>query len=174
MFQEFRRAWREAVANFWVELEADEGGSGSGAVYREVARARNQVDELDEALAETRQRLAEELEQVEACVRRERLARKIGDEETARLAAEYRDRHQERAEVLGRKLDALEAERRLCIRDLGEMERALQEGAAVGSRPELDDLRQHPREVEFRTLEESERGRSVEERLEELKRRMGR
>src|SRR5680860_1319941 len=113
VFGEFRRAWRQAVDNFWQELEGDDPEGGSRGVYREVAGVRNQLDELDGAIGETRQRLKHEKAQVEACMRRERLARGIGDEETARVAAEYGARHQERAEVLDRKVEALEAERRL-------------------------------------------------------------
>lgn len=171
VFDDFRRAWRQAVDNFWEELEADDA-TGSDGVYREVARVRNQLEELDDAIGGTRQRLAHEIEQREACVRRERLARAIDDGETARVAAEYRDRHQERADVLRRKLEALEAERRLCVRDLGEMERALQDGRVAGVRSEIEDLNRHPREHEFRDLEDGARSRSADERLDELKRRM--
>ena len=172
MFREFKRAWRQAVENFWRELEAD--GSGDDAVYREVARVRNQLDELDDAIADSRRRLAHETEQVRVCSRRHRMAEEIGDGETARVAADYRDRHRERASVLERKLEALEAERRLCRRDLTEMEEALQEDRVRSARAELEDLDRHPNEAEFRTLEESERQRSAEERIQELKRRMDR
>lgn len=173
MFEDFRRAWRQAVHNFWEELEGD-AGPRDGAVYREVARARNQLDRLDEEIGAERQRLAEETQQAEICVRRERMAREIGDEKTARLAAEYAARHRERAAVLERKVEALEAERALCRRDLAEMERALQDGraAARDALEDLSDLNRHPQEPEFRDLEDSSRRRSAEERLEELKRRM--
>lgn len=171
MFDEFKRAWRQAVDNFWRELEVDDP-NGRG-VYREVARARNQLEELEADIGATGQRLAEESEHVEACIRRERMAREIGDSETARLAAEYRDRHRQRAGVLGRKLEALRAERLLWVRDLNEMERALEEGRVAAARQEIEDLDRHPHETEFRHLEETERKRSAEERLEEIKRRMG-
>lgn len=175
VFDEFRRAWRQAVSNFWQELEGDDPDGRSRGVYREVAGARNQLEELDDAIGATRQRLKHETEQVEACARRERMARKIGDDETETIAARFRVRHEERADVLRRKLDALEAERRLCARDLAEMERALQERTTTGARGEIEDLDldRHPREHEFRNLEDTARNRSAEERLEELKRRMG-
>lgn len=172
VFDDFRRAWRDAVDNFWQELEGDDADASSRSALRQVAAARNQLDALDSAIGDTRQRLAHEREQVEACRRREGMARGIGDEETARIAAEYGARHQERADVLARKLEALEAERGLCRRDLGEMERAIQEGRVAGARAELEDLDRHPREHEFRNLEEASRNRSADERLEELKRKM--
>ncbi|MFW6205668.1 MAG: hypothetical protein ACOC5I_00380 [Gemmatimonadota bacterium] len=171
MFREFKRAWRQAVDNFWLELDA---GGGADAAYREVGRVRNQLDELETEIGETRRRLTHEREQVGVCVRRARLARDIEDEETARIAAEYGDRHRERADVLERKLEALEAEHRLCRRDLSEMERALQAGAAPSARDRLEDLDRHPREAEFRDLEDTDRSRSAEERLEDLKKRMDR
>jgi len=175
MFGDLRRAWRDAVENFWRELEADQAGDGSArGAYREVAKARNHIGRLDREIGDCQQRLATEREQVDVCARRERMARDIGDQETARIAARYGARHAERAEVLGRKLDALRAERELCRRDLGEMEAALQSGQVREPAPELDDLNRHPHEDEFRDLEDGERSRSAEERLEELKRRMGR
>lgn len=174
MFGEFRRAWREAVDNFWHELEADTA-PGEGAVYRQVAEARNQLERLDRQIAEARHREKEERREAEVCRRRERMAREIGDDETAGLAGDFAARHAERADVLGRKAEALEAERALCRRDLTEMERALQSGrVASDPRPELEDLNRHPSEGAFRDLEDNHRSRSAAERLEELKRRMDR
>ncbi len=171
---ELRRAWREAVDNFWHEMEASGDPAGSG-VYRQVAGARSHLERLDHEIGETRLRLKEEKEQAAACDRRERMARDISDAETARIAAEYGARHRERAGVLERKVNALDAERRLCRRDLDEMEKALHEGRVADTeRPELDDLNAHPREGEFRNLEDAERGRSADARLEDLKRRIQR
>lgn len=172
VFDELKRAWRQAVENFWHELESDDADGRDPGVYREVSRVRSQREELDAAIAETRQRRDEELEQVRACARRERLAHDIGDTETARVAAEYRARHQERANVLHRKQEALEAERRLCARDLEEMERALQQDLVAKARADVEELNRHPMEGDFRNLENAERSRSAEERLAELKRRM--
>ena len=171
MFREFKQAWKQAVANFWEELEGDASGD---AAYREVARVRNQLDELDNAIRDTRGRLTHEKDQIEICVRRERMAKEIGDTETARVAADYGARHRERADVLARKLEALEAERALCRRDLDEMEKALRDGRVRAARLELDDLNRHPAEDEFRNLEDSERQKTAQERLDELKRRMDR
>lgn len=168
VFEEFRRAWRQAVENFWTELEDE---PNVGAVYREVGRARTQLERLDAEIAATRQRAGEEREQTRVCERRQQLALDIGDAETARVAGEFASRHRERAEVLERKVDALLAERRLCRRDLEEMEHALQRGSAPAD-GHLD-LDRHPAEEAFRGLEEADRRRSAEARLEELKRRMG-
>jgi hypothetical protein len=172
MFDNFKQAWRQAVDNFWTELEGGEGGDARvRALYREVANARNQLARLDREIGECRQGHVHEREQSDVCARRERMARDIGDVETERVAAEYRARHEERAQVLARKLDALQAERALCQRDLGEMERGLAAAGAVPPPDELEDLNRHPREADFQGLEEAERQRAAAERLEELKRR---
>jgi hypothetical protein len=42
-------------------------------------------------------------------------------------------RHEERGQVLGRKLDALQAERALCQRDLEDMERGLASAVEAGA-----------------------------------------
>lgn len=173
MFDNFKRAWRQAVDNFWTELEAgDTGGDArTRAIYREIARARNQVERLAREIESCRQSHAHEREQVDICIRRERMARDIGDTETARIASEYRARHAERADVLARKMDALRAEQALCRRDLADMERALVAAGMVPDDPAELDLDRHPREDDFRTLEDSARERAAAERLEELKRR---
>lgn len=173
MFDNFKRAWRQAVENFWTELEAGESGGDARrrAIYREIAGARNEVERLAREIESCRQGHAHEREQVEVCARRERMARDIGDDETARIAAEYRSRHVERADVLARKLDALRAEQALCRRDLADMERALVTAGMVPEDPVDVDLNRHPHEDDFRTLEDSARERAAAERLEELKRR---
>ena len=173
MFEDFRRAWREAVANFWLEVRADEDGNAR-AVYREVARARTQLEELDAGIADAARRMREEREQAAVCRRRERMAADIGDSETARVAAMYATRHLERAAVLERKVEALEAERRLCRRDLAEMERVLQDGRVGSGSSSVEDLDLDPAEADFRNLEDASRDRAAAERLEDLKRRMGR
>jgi ABC-type phosphate transport system auxiliary subunit len=173
MFENMKRAWHQAVDNFWHELEGGEAGDDARtrAAYREVAAARNQMARLEREISECGRGRDHEREQARVCERREKLARDIDDHETARIAAEYRARHLERALVLDRKLEALHAERTLFQRDVVEMERALATLAADMGVPELDDLNRHPREDEFRTLEEAERARAAAERLEELRRR---
>jgi hypothetical protein len=172
MFEQFKQAWRQAVDNFWTELDGAEGGDARvRALYREVGNARNQLARLDREIADCRRSQAHEQEQADVCARRERMARGIGDAETERIAAEYRARHEERAQVLTRKLEALQAERALCQRDLGEMERGLDAAGAVRPPDELEDLNRHPHEADFQDLEAAERERAAARRLDELKRR---
>jgi hypothetical protein len=175
MFETFRNAWRQAVDNFWSELQAEDssGEARTRGMYAQVATARNQLKRLDREIADCRRAEEAERAEVQVCARRERLARDIGDSETANVAAEFRERHEERAGVLARKLEVLLAERTLCSRDLDEMERALTSLGAGQPRLELDDLDRHPSEAEFRDLERARREQVAAERLEELKRRGG-
>lgn len=173
MFESFRSAWRQAVDNFWEELHGDEtaGDRRARAMYAQVARARNELSRLEREISECARAREAERAEAEVCARRERMARRIGDVETASVAAEYRVRHEERAGVLGRKLEALVAEEALCRRDLREMEGALTSVADGARAVEIEDLNRHPREAEFQDLERAARDRTAAERLEELKRR---
>jgi hypothetical protein len=173
VFETFRNAWRQAVDNFWQELQSEEvtGDARTRAMYAQVATARTEMSRLDRAISECRREEAAERAEVEVCARRERLARDIGDTDTARIAAEYRTRHEERAAVLARKLEVLVAEQALCRRDLEEMERALPQAGAAPGTIEIENLDRDPREAEFQDLERAARHRAAAERLEELKRR---
>src|SRR5690606_5812923 len=148
--------------------------------------ARAELDRVAEELNRARGQFAEERKAEEDCRRREGLARGIGDEETARIAAEYAARHAERAAVLEAKVRAIEAELAMRRRDVEEMEAALRQleaatgpggavdgaGGAVhgaGGAGVIDDEGVSP---EFRRMERAAREREAERRLEELKRRM--
>jgi hypothetical protein len=173
MFETFRNAWRQAVDNFWHEVQSDESSENARtrSMYTQVGAARNELGRLEREIADCRRAEEHERSEAQVCARRERLARDIGDEETARVAAEFRQRHEERAAVLARKLEVLVAERTLCRRDLDEMERALAAVRTAGPGLELEDLNRHPSEAEFRDLERARREQAAAERLEELKRR---
>lgn len=125
MFEDLRRAFREAVDNFQQELNR---GDVPGTVDRllsgmvsEVTDAKARLAELEsqeeKALADIRREAVE----IETCDRREALARDIGDEETARLAREYGDRHRRRKEVLETKAAALRQEIELRRGEVDEM-----------------------------------------------------
>jgi chromosome segregation ATPase len=173
MFESFKDAWKQAVDNFWHELEADDSGGDARVrtAYREVAAARKRLGRLEGDIDDCRRARDHEREQARVCARRAAMARQIHDEETARIASEYLTRHEERAAVLDRKLEALRAEHSLCRRDLAEMERVLLTLAPDPAVPELDDINRHPREDEFRDLETAARERAAAERLDELRRR---
>ncbi|NLG61637.1 MAG: hypothetical protein GX539_05285 [Candidatus Cloacimonetes bacterium] len=184
MFEDWKQAWREAVANFQRELEDEPGDATTRAMRRDERTAAESLRRLDAELAAARRNAEAERNEEAVCRRREGLAVKVGDTETARIAAEYAERHAERAVVLERKIEVLEAERLLLLGDLERMRAALRER---GVEPRVEsgtggpsfepssgpDLREREREEQrFRRMEREARERAAEERLEELKRKL--
>jgi hypothetical protein len=178
MFEDWKRAWREAVANFHHELSGGEGPEHAAhrrALRREIATARGVLAQLDREIRSTRQQLDSERGLEADCRRREALARAVGDAETVRIAIEFAGRHGERAHVLERKAAVLQEERALLARDVESMERlapgdvAADDAGIAGSSGENST---HTDDAAFRRMREQERERAAAERLEELKRRM--
>ena len=211
MFEDMRQAWKEAVANFWRELQEDDGTPGGhgdeshkqlAAMRREVHNADGELKRLEAEVERTRVAATAEENEERVCRRRLTMAEGIGDAETARVAATYADRAAERAAVLARKAEALEAERDLRQRELAEMKEAVDaaaaalgagtapggtmgpgEGAGAGATRNPDsgglgtdwglaDEEGLAREREFRRMREEARAKAADARLEELKKRM--
>jgi hypothetical protein len=80
-------------------------------------------------------RLEAETEEREAdtCARRLELARKISDEETARVAAGFEARHRRRRDLLKQKAELMERELRERESDLAEMRDSLREALRLGN-----------------------------------------
>jgi hypothetical protein len=178
MFDDWKRAWREAVTNFHQELRGgtdDADGSHTRALRREVSTAKGALAQLDREIRATERQLEEERTAAADCVRREELARNVGDDETVRLAVEFGTRHRERAGVLARKVEVLFEERALLARDVEKMQAMVgSELSGATPRPAIgDDDADERAATEFRDLGRRARERTAEERLEELKRRMG-
>lgn len=125
MFEDLRRAFREALDNFQQELNRDRiPGSVDrllSGMVDEVTEAKARLAELESQLERTREESAREADQLATCERRARLAREIGDEETARVAEEYGQRHQQRRDVLEAKAAALAREAELRRTEVAEM-----------------------------------------------------
>lgn len=182
MFEDLKKAWREAVDNFRQELAGDDEGADSRtrAMHKELMTARSVLEKLDGEIRRSRREAADERESEAVCRRREEMARKIGDEETVRIAVEFCARHAERAGVLERKAEVLQEERSLLVRDLESMEKTIAERpdaprvTASGTDSPRDAFEdQSDRDYrDFGELEREARERAVDERLEELKRKM--
>lgn len=176
MFEDWKRAWREAVANFQHELHAEEEGTTphEDALRRELATARGALAKLDSEIAAARRNAATERESEQVCRRREAMAAQIGDDETVRVAVEYAGRHAERASVLEQKVAVLEAERSLLQRDLEAMEQVIASRPAEPQRSERYTLLDDDEETERqrREFQRLQRERNADERLEELKRKL--
>ena len=125
MFENLRAAFRQAVENFKTELRRDEVPEAVDRLLHgmreEVTDAKVRLRGLEDDLQRTRAEEAREKRELETCDRRERMARQIGDEDTAKVAADYGAKHRERARVLEEKAAALEKELVLRRREIEEM-----------------------------------------------------
>jgi phage shock protein A len=114
MFENLRNAFREAVDNFNKELGRDDVPDVVDALLRqmheEVTDSKAQVFTLEEQIKKAIQLSEMEEREAATCRRREEMARKIGDDETADVAAEYANKHERRREIQARKALALREE----------------------------------------------------------------
>ncbi len=134
MFENLRRAFREAVDNFHREMDRDRVGETVDGLLermvREAARTLATLKGLEKQLAVARKRIEAESRERDVCRRRESMATKIGDEETARVAAAYAEKHEARVAVLVRKASALDAEIGLLRSEVREMEAQIRKARA--------------------------------------------
>jgi hypothetical protein len=184
MLNDWKQAWRQAVENFQREVHDGTPGATPSvrAMEREIVSASGALSKLDDEIRRTARETDAEREAEQVCRRRETLARTAGDDETVRIAADYAQRHAQRADVLGRKLEVLQDERQLLAADIAAMKKVIAEaapaapasgsvgGGARGTPP--DTSADEARDRAFSQLERDARERAASERLEELKRRM--
>lgn len=134
MFEDLRNAFREAVQNFKDELDRESVPENVDRLLKgmidEVTEAKVRLKGIQADLEETRKRIATEEQQVATNRRRGRMARDIDDEETARIADEYADRHARRLEVFTQKAAALAQEENLLAAEVEEMTGKVKEARA--------------------------------------------
>lgn len=175
----WKETWRQTVESFVRELRGPDeasgpavaGGAGDG-LSRAIAAARAEASAVERELHRTEDRLSDEESAAAVCLRRRELAERIGDRDTARVAARFQNRHEERAALLRRKRDVLRDEQSLTRVELEEL---LDLARTEAPPPAVETMA--PDGIDggaFRDLEERRRERAAEERLEELKRRGGR
>jgi hypothetical protein len=191
MFESFRQALRDLMDR---ATPPEERRAGLARMKQTLVTARLGLDDLRGGIALTRQRLQVELREHETMRRRKGLAAGINDAETLSLAEKYEAHHAERAAVLTRKLEAQEAELAIAERDVAEMAAALKaamlgappagaSGAAGPRAADADDLTPDlgddgasvAAELDGlgRARARAARDAEAEQRLAELKRRMG-
>lgn len=188
MFESFRQSLRDLTER-GVSPEARRAGLSE--MKQTLVLAKMGLDDLRAAVATTRQRLEAERRELATMTRRKALATGINDAETLALAEKYEAHHTERAAILGKKLEAQEAELAATERDVEEMTAALKSAVAgVGPAPsrsaldeaksEVDELTGNRGSVEAeidalrRASARAEREAEADRQLAELKRRMGR
>jgi phage shock protein A len=140
MFENLRDAFREAVENFKHELNQEDDVPPTVnrlllAMQAELAQARELVASLEKQVADARAQVARDGDEEATCRRRAEMAKKVGDEETARIALEYATRYERRRLVLERKVVALDEEHSVRVLELTEMTERIDE--ARSKRDEL-------------------------------------
>jgi chromosome segregation ATPase len=134
MFENLRNAFREAVDNFNKELNRDSVPDVVDGLLRqmhqEVTDAKAQLYTLEEQIKKAIQLSEMEEKEADTCRRREQMARRIGDEETATVAAEYAEKHAKRREIQARKALALREELDLKRSEVEDMMAKLKEAKA--------------------------------------------
>jgi hypothetical protein len=146
MFENLRDAFREAIANFKEELAREEVPGTVDRLFlgmkNELAVAKSHLAALEKQIEHARIQVKRDGDEEVTCRRRGEMARKVSDEETARIAFEYAVRYKRRRAVLERKIVALDDERVIRAVELQEMAERLSEAqdkrdtlaAAAGSR----------------------------------------
>jgi phage shock protein A len=125
MFEDLRAAFRQAVENFNRELHRDQAPETMDrllrGMQRELVDAKTLISELESQVARARGEARHEAGQAEVCRRREEMARRIDNSDTADLAARYAERHAQRQELLEQKVSALGEELAFRRKDAEEM-----------------------------------------------------
>ena len=145
---------------------------------RAAVDGRAALMKLREALAATERELVVERKHLEDAQRRGVLAEGIGDGETVEIAGRFAARHGERVVVLEQKLVAQRAELDLAERDVQEMvdqlkQMELRGGTATGGPAPAAGLDGDESQTLGAEMDRAARESAAEERLRELKKRMG-
>lgn len=145
-----------------------------------LALARVARDDVRTAYAASLKRLELARVELETILRRGELARQIDDPETVQVAERFAESQRSSIAVLERKVAVQHEELVLAERTVTEMETELRATTGIGptpgataDRPDASDPSDvHP--SDFRALDDAARAQVAEDRLAELKRRMGR
>jgi hypothetical protein len=175
MWEDWKKAWQEAVSNFERELNAEDEDFASpshraSAMRRDLKAASNALNRLRADLAQAESDYAGESEAEQTARRRAELAQRINDEDTLRIANEFAQRHTQRADVLKRKVEVLKEELVMREEEFAQMEAQAQ--VELAGIPERDVLAHEKDDFNFRKMERERKEKEAEARLEELKKRM--
>ena len=133
MFDNLRHAFREAVDNFKEELGRDEIPEAVDRLLREMKReaadTKAEIRRLEEAIRGAIEGTENEKDKGKTCRRREKMALDISDEETARVARDYAEKHEHRRSVLQHKALALKEELDMRREEYEEMIEAIKNAA---------------------------------------------
>jgi flagellar biosynthesis chaperone FliJ len=141
--------------------------------------ARVARDEVRVAYAQSTQRLDAARTELATIQRRGELAQQINDQETVAVAARFTESQRSTIALLERKVAVQHDELALVERTVNEMEEELRSVTGIGPRSESaadrasDDEEPRAEPAEYRNLDTAARAQIADERLAELKRKMG-
>jgi hypothetical protein len=142
--------------------------------------ARVARDEVRVAYAQSTQRLDAARTELATIQRRGELAQQINDQETVAVAARFTESQRSTIALLERKVAVQHDELALVERTVNEMEEELRSVTGIGPRSESaadrasdDDDEPRAEPAEYRNLDTAARAQIADERLAELKRKMG-
>jgi phage shock protein A len=114
MFEDLRAAFREAIDSFNEELNRDQVPETVdrliGGMVDEITDVKTQIGDLENQIKKALAAADREKAEAATCRRREKMALEIGDAETAGVAAQFAEKHEEHQQVLEQKAKALKAE----------------------------------------------------------------
>lgn len=114
MFEKLRHAFGEALENFKHEMDrADVPGAVGkllSGMKQEVTEAQARLMALEADLQKATAAIEREEQQLDTCRRREKMATRIDDTDTAGIAAEYAAKHEQRLDAFRLKKKAFEEE----------------------------------------------------------------
>lgn len=128
-----------------------------------------------DALTAAERELASQEHQLADAERRGKLAENIGDAETARIAGEFATKHQERIDLLRRKVEVIRDELAFIEREYESVAadyRSPVSGVSTAPEPEPDFDDSELRNLDFKA-EREKIERAVQAQLEALKKKMG-
>lgn len=127
MLKDLQDVFRKSLAAFRDELQRrepeDQVAELLTLMRKELVSARANIPVLERAAASARAEVASEAKALDDCRRRRSMAERIGDTETVTIAAQFEARHQERLEMLEKKVTAAEAEHAMGVQEADEMMR---------------------------------------------------
>ena len=131
MFDNLRDAFREAVSNFKDELGRDEVPEAVDSLLKgmqiEVTDSQTHVKSLEAQIKRALQLAEMEKKEAATCRRREEMAMEIKDEETARVAREFAEKHEQKQSIQEQKALALKKELDVRRAEVAEMLEKLKE-----------------------------------------------
>jgi len=134
MFENLRQAFKEAADNFKEELNRNEIPEVVDGLLRqmqeEVTDAQAQTHTLEAQIKRALQIVEMEEKEVATCRRREAMAQKIGDSETAQVAADFAEKHEKRKAIQEHKALALREELEMKRGEVQEMVAQFKEAKA--------------------------------------------